>query len=74
MKLSAAWNSFLSLRTITTIINILKFLIVIAITLVKNYPSTAGQIKDSQIAVGSIGIACWNFGYLFYIFLCTHYL
>lgn len=45
-----------------------------AITFVHNYPQTAKELENAKIAAGSMGIACFVFGYLFYIFLKAFYL
>lgn len=44
------------------------------ITFVPNYSQTTKEIENAKIAVGSIGILCFVFGYLFYIFLKWFYL
>jgi hypothetical protein len=59
---------------IATIINVLKFLIVAAITFVEHYPATADDLINAQSAIGSVGIGCFVFGYLFYIFVKAWYL
>jgi hypothetical protein len=53
---------------------VLKFLIVIAITFVPNYSETPADEKKAKIAVGSLGIAVFVLGYLFYLFLRAFYL
>jgi hypothetical protein len=45
-----------------------------AITFVGNYNLTTNNVQNAQIAVGSVGIGCIVFGYLFYIFLRAYYL
>jgi hypothetical protein len=72
--LSTAWTAFFNQRLITTIINILKCLIVVAITFIPNYSQTPADAKDAKIAVGSIGVLCFVLGYCFYLFLRTYYL
>jgi hypothetical protein len=51
---------------VPTIINILKFLIVMALSWQNNYPTSADGVRNAQIAIGSIGIGCFVFGYIFY--------
>ena len=54
---------------ISTIINILKFLIVIALSFDKLYPQTAEDVHNAHIVVGSLGTGSLVFGQLFYWYL-----
>ena len=46
----------------------------IAITFVTNYSNNTSDEKNAKIVVGSMGIGCFVFGYLFYFFLWAYYL
>ena len=62
--------NFFNVRLVYTIINGLKFFIVIANSFVFDYPVLNGTIlSKGQIAVGAVALIWYGFGYLFYVFL-----
>jgi hypothetical protein len=44
------------------------------LTFVKYYPTTLSGVKNADIALGSVGIGIFVFGFLFYFFLRAYYL
>lgn len=59
-------NAF-STKIVGSIITAFKFLIVMALTFVENYPDTREGLRGAQHAVGAVSFFCLVFGYLFYI-------